>query len=270
MEQTDAEDLYLIARVNINVADIRRENKFRSERISQALFNELVEISDNRDNYSRVRTADNYEGWIADHFLTEHDSFGNETSFLVTCSLAKAYERPDPDSRRLTAIPYGCRLYGELEGDFLRISADRYGVLFIPLKELVKADKKAALLAPDARNIITEAEKFLGAPYLWGGRTFFGFDCSGFVQCIMRRFGVDLPRDSKDQKKRGKEIKRSEIRAGDLLFFPRHVTLAVSGNCMIHSSTSNGGVAYNCLDPGNPLYSEYYDKNFNMARRVIE
>jgi cell wall-associated NlpC family hydrolase len=123
-------------------------------------------------------------------------------------------------------------------------------------------------LALNADNLISEVEKFLGAPYLWGGRTFFGIDCSGFVQCIMRRFGVQLPRDSKDQRKKGTKISRSDIRAGDLLFYPGHVTLAVSDMMMIHSSGSNGGVAYNSLDPRSPLYNKFFDKNIETVRRI--
>jgi cell wall-associated NlpC family hydrolase len=120
---------------------------------------------------------------------------------------------------------------------------------------------------PDSAGISREAGKFIGAPYLWGGKSFFGVDCSGLTQMVMKRFGVDLLRDSRDQITQGIEVRRDDIRAGDLLFFPNHVGLAVTKDLMIHSTGRNGGVAYNSLDPDSPIYSEYHDKNFISARR---
>lgn len=267
MEQEDAEDLYLTARININVADIRRENKFRSERTSQVLFNELIDVLEEGDEYSRVRCRDNFEGWIDKRFISRHDSFDSYESYVVISNLAPGYGNAEIGLRRVTSIPYGCRLYGEIEGEFIKVDSNRYGDFFVPFGNL--ANDKDAHLSFTTDNLIAETEKFLGAPYLWGGRSFFGIDCSGFAQCIMGRFGVELPRDSKDQRNQGPEIAREDIQPGDLLFFPRHVTIAVSDSLMIHSSLGNGGVAYNSLDPGSSIYSEYFDKNLQTIRRVL-
>ncbi len=260
----------LIARININVADIRREPQFRSERTSQALFNELVDILEEEAEYCRVRTGDQYEGWIAKQFLTGHDNFDGQGPFTVTSNLASAFEKADPASRRLTSIPYGCQLFGADLGEFLKISSERYGVIYIKQSDLSGPDGINKEYDSKSNDLAAEAEKFLGAPYLWGGRTFFGIDCSGFIQAIMKRFGILLPRDTKDQIRCGEDVKREEIREGDLLFFLRHVTLAISGSLMIHSSLSNGGVAFNSFDPQSPVYSKYLDESFVAARRVLE
>ncbi len=255
--------------ININVADMRSEPDFHSERISQALFNEEVEILETGDEYCRVRSLDGYSGWIAGQFLSEYQKPKAEGPFLVSSALAPAYENRDPKSRRLTSIPYGCVLYGEASNSYLQAESKRYGDYFVPLSHLSGPGLETRTLIMDTDNLVRETEKFLGAPYLWGGRSFFGMDCSGFSQAIMKRFGVLLPRDTKDQVKAGREVKRDEIRAGDLLFFPRHVTIAISDTLMIHSSLSNGGVAYNALDVNSPLYSEYLDEKFISARRVV-
>jgi hypothetical protein len=272
-QQTQAESLkktQIFARVNINVADVRAEPKRRSERVNQALFNELVEIIEKEERYYRIRQGDGYEGWIRKQFLSAHDRFQGDGPFIVINNLAPAFAKLDMSSKRTTSIPYGCLLYGREIDGFLEIITERYGELFINSNDYMEIDKFYSDAELDSANIVNEADKFLGAPYLWGGRSFFGIDCSGFVQIVMSRFNIALPRDSKDQISAGIEVKREDIRAGDLLFFPRHVTLALSEDLMVHSTPSNGGVAYNSLDPESPIYSRYHDESFITARRVSE
>lgn len=260
----------MIARININVADIRREPQYHTERTSQALFNEPVDVLEEKEGYCRVRMWDQYEGWIADQFLTEHDGFDDQRPYTVVSNLASAFDKPDPASRRLTSIPYGCQLFGVLIGEFFKVSSERYGDIYVNRSDLSGPVDINVKYNSRTNDLEMEAEKFLGAPYLWGGRTYFGIDCSGFVQIIMKRYGISLPRDTKDQIQCGKNVKREEIKAGDLLFFPRHVTLAVSRSLMIHSSLSNGGVAYNSFDPESSVYSKYLDESFKTARRVLQ
>lgn len=260
----------LIARININVADIRREPQFHTERTSQALYNELVDVLEENAGCCRIRSWDQYEGWIAGQFLTEHNDFDGRESSVIVANLASAYEKPDPSSGRLTSIPYGSQLYGTDTGEFLKISSERYGEIYISKSDLSEPDTINRKYDSETNDLASEAEKFLGAPYLWGGRSFFGIDCSGFAQTIMKRFGISLPRDTKDQIECGEEVNREKIKAGDLLFFPRHVTIALSDTQMIHSSLSNGGVACNSLNPQSPDYSKYLDESFITARRVLK
>ncbi len=259
----------MISRININIADIRAEPKFQSERTSQTLFNEIVEVLDEQDGYLRVKSRDGYIGWIAAQFTSEYKKYESKKSYLVISNLAPGFAYPDIESARIVYLPYGCSLYGEEEDGFLKIITERYGEIYVRLGETLTLTSPLEPFRPNGDFIKNEAEKFLSAPYLWGGRSFFGIDCSGFVQTIMRRFGWELPRDTKDQINCGIKIDRKSIRNGDLLFFPRHVALAVSKREFIHSSSSNGGVAYNSLDPERPIYSEYLVKNFIVARRVI-
>jgi len=260
----------MISGVNINVADIRAEPRFQSERTSQALFNETVEILDEQDGYLRVKSWDGYIGWIASQFTSKYGKYRSDKTYLVISNLAVGFTYPDIDSARIVYLPYGCRLYGGEEGGFLRISSERYGEIYVRLTDTLCLTNPLEPFLPDRGSIINEAEKFLSAPYLWGGRSFFGIDCSGFVQTILRRFGWEIPRDTKDQIKFGVGINRKNIRNGDLLFFPRHVALAVSKREFIHSSSSNGGVAYNSFDRKSPLYNEYLYKEFKTARRIFE
>lgn len=255
--------------INVNVADVRSDPDFHSERTSQALFNEEVVILEKRDDYCRIRSGDSHSGWIASQFVSEYRKQKGEGPFLVSSGLAPALEKENPQSRRLTSIPYGCALYGRISESSLQVESERYGRFFVPLSDLSGPGLETQTLILETENLVRETEKFLGVPYLWGGRSFFGIDCSGFSQVIMKRFGIFLPRDTKDQIKAGREVRRQEIKTGDLIFFPRHVVIAISDTLMIHSSLSNGGVAYNSLNGESSLYSRHLDKSFISARRVV-
>jgi cell wall-associated NlpC family hydrolase len=93
------------------------------------------------------------------------------------------------------------------------------------------------------------ADLFLGTPYLWGGATRYGIDCSCLIQISWRACGIDCPRDSDMQfEEIGEEITRDEIARGDLVFWKGHVGLMSSEDMMIHANAHHMAVAYEPLD----------------------
>jgi gamma-D-glutamyl-L-lysine dipeptidyl-peptidase len=257
------------SRVNINVADIRKEASQLAERTNQVLYNELVDIIESGNTMSRVRSLDDYEGWIGNQFISSHDNFTGDGPFILIVALANAYEKPDRLSRRAAFIPYGCKLYGKLNDSWLDIQCERYGSIYISQSDFIDSSRQKFPMEQSRELLIREVEKFLGVLYLWGGRSFFGLDCSGLAGLIASRFGVSLPRDTKDQIGAGSKVSRDEIRTGDLIFFPGHVALAIDNKLYVHSSRSNGGVAYNSLDPASPVYNANHDQTFIEARRIF-
>ena len=123
------------------------------------------------------------------------------------------------------------------------------------------------IISGGAQAILDSAAQHLGTPYVWGGTTPSGFDCSGFVQYVFRANGVSLSRTSQQQFRNGVSVNKSDLRAGDLVFFTTygpgatHVGIYVSNNTMIHSGSR--GIVYT------DITNEYYAPRYLGARRVL-
>jgi cell wall-associated NlpC family hydrolase len=159
-----------------------------------------------------------------------------------------------------------------------QFSFQRLGV-FILLFILISgcaASRRAKLRAKQVDQVIATARTFTGTPYKWGGATRSGMDCSGLLINSFRTINISLPRESADQALMGEKIKMKQVQEGDLLFFATgkkrrqvtHVGLVtdVKGKenvRFIHASSSLGVIETN-------LYTEYYQKRFRFARRIID
>jgi len=127
----------------------------------------------------------------------------------------------------------------------------------------------AALKAkPTASQIIATAKKYIGVPYVWGGSTPSGFDCSGFVQYVFSRHGISLPRTSKEQYGIGTSVSKSDLKAGDLVFFNTegsgvsHLGIYIGNNQFIHASTSKGVII-------SSLSNTYWAPRYYGAKRIL-
>ena len=119
-----------------------------------------------------------------------------------------------------------------------------------------------------AAAVIATAKKYIGVPYLWGGATPSGFDCSGFVQYVFKAHGISLPRVSRDQYTAGYAVSRSNLKPGDLVFFNTsgsgvsHLGIYLGNDQFIHASTSKGVIIAQ-------LNSSYWSGRYIGARRVL-
>ncbi|MBA2706472.1 MAG: C40 family peptidase [Gemmatimonadaceae bacterium] len=126
-----------------------------------------------------------------------------------------------------------------------------------------------------ARRAVATGDEYIGVPYVWGGSTPRGFDCSGFVQYVYREHGVQLPRTSRQMAHAGKGMRAqlASLREGDLMLFRGktgvigHVALYVGNNRILHSSSSGRGVRYDDLSSKR---GSYYRSHLVAARRVTE
>ncbi len=202
----------------------------------QLLFGDVVTIADEQDGYSSVTSSkDGYSGWIS----TEHlGSIEPQTHWIVAAS-THAYEKPDIKSPDQLSLSFGSKIRALSEQDgFLETASG-----FIPRVHAVPAYSRLT-------DPVAAAELFLGTPYLWGGNSRFGLDCSGLVQAALLACGIPCPGDSGDQEREvGEVVPAGEsARRGDMLFWKGHVAWVAAENLLLHANAYHMAVALEPMD----------------------
>lgn len=266
--------------VRVSVADVREEPDQRSELFSQLLLGDQVTILDSGERWLRCRLSDGNEGWMHRGFLAHGKSaIADRTTgdLLGVRALATAvYEEPDTRTRPLLVLPDGVQVAA------LKLVRHWYEVL---LPTGIRGWSPARYLRPlieippaSGSAIAEYARLFIGVPYLWGGTSSFGFDCSGFTQHIFRVFGIALPRNSGQQAIVGEAVDPgpdySALQPGDLLFFAdtgrvNHVAISLGGATVAHASIGNGQSAIDDLLPGMEHDNPRLAGMFHSARRIV-
>jgi len=241
--------------VKINVTDLRSEPNFRAERINQAVLGDEVTVLEEKNEWVLIQLNDGYKGWNQSRHLLEVSRLKKFTH-IVSGEIVNAYKKPDKNSEILTKIVFNTKLIvDKFQTNFACVELFT-GQGWIDSNELMAMEEQKILSRNNIEEMIQVAKRFIGVPYLWGGKTPFGFDCSGFIQTLFNFFCLRIPRNTKEQIKMGREVK--DLLPGDLIFFPRHVGIYCGNNEFIHASLSNGGVAISTLSG-----------KFLAARRMI-
>ena len=214
---------------------MRAEPKDTSELVSQVIYGESFKIIEQRANWSLIKLSfDNYKGWIDNKQLVEI----NQTVYDLTISEDNIYssdliEFIQINNKGLLTIPFGSTLN----------SIKLFDHFF---------DGNTTKTIQPKRNLVKTSLLFINSPYLWGGRTPFGIDCSGFTQMIYKINGYKINRDAKDQVNIGASLSFiEESEPGDLAFFDNkegdivHVGIIMEDNHIIHA---HGQVRIDRLD----------------------
>lgn len=220
----------------LSVVPVREKPSDKSQMVNQLLFGETVKIIDILKNWLLIEGEGNhYEGWVDGlqiHLVGKdvYDGLKKEDPVFLALPYMKAKY-----SGGSVLLSLGSRLpfFGDNE-----FEADGISFGFEGEPEIYQGKKSQ-------KEVVVLAKKYLGIPYLWGGRSYFGLDCSGFTEVVYRTCGYQLPRDSSDQAQEGKIVGFiDEVQAGDLAFFDNeeeqivHVGILLSHSQIIHASGS--------------------------------
>lgn len=257
--------------VKTSVANLYSKPSFTSEMVSQALMWELSKILDKKDNWYKIRQWDQYESWTHKFYTTEINPDVLSSKYTIHNRLEWVYSKPNNQSSIIGEVLFGTEIpLVEKNGNWLTIQ--------FPNKKTGYINVQNVTFDGDLRKrIISISKNFLGIPYLWGGKTSKGFDCSGFVQTVFKFCGINFERDSSQQILNPDLIETGFIDAnpGDIVFFKTdkdvdHVAIALGENNIIHCS---GEVKIDSLDSNNPncnqeLLQNYY-KTFSIKDLLI-
>jgi gamma-D-glutamyl-L-lysine dipeptidyl-peptidase len=233
------------------VAPLLAGASVRAEQVTQLVLGETAIVVEHSGEWCRVSThADSYDGWIHSGYLQELD----ESAVAEWRSRAQGWSEGALVRVDDTDIPLPLRARVILDGGRVILPDGRRGEVS---SGSVRPNNEVRLEAETKAPEHWAVEHFMGSPYLWGGVTPWGVDCSGLVQTTFAARGVSLPRDSAEQAGCGEHIPLDQIEPGDLLFFRgeashgiTHVAFAGEGDTLVHSTLPCGGVLIESWLPG--------------------
>jgi hypothetical protein len=254
----------------LSVVPGRKEPSHASEMVTQLLFGEHYEVIEEKEGWVRVRNDfDSYTCWISarQHNRIPEPIFRKIRSTSPHFTAEPVQQVRDVEKRRAFPVLIGSALPLFENGSFV-----------IENRHFSFQGKTAALKNAHSggNEIEATAALFLNAPYLWGGRSYFGIDCSGFVQTVYKLNGVKLPRDAAEQVSQGKALDFvEEAEKGDLAFFDNetgkivHVGIMLGDEKIIHAS---GSVRVDKIDHFGifNLETKKYSHNLRVIKRVIK
>ena len=206
-------------------AALRRLPSHDARQDTEALFGEHVTVYDIEEGWAWGQLEfDGYVGWLSANALSAP---GAAPTHKVCVPRTLCFPAPDVKRPPLAALPMGALLAIARQDERFAITASGWHVPEVHL----------APLKARAGDFVAVAEMFLNAPYLWGGKTALGIDCSGLVQVALQAAGHACPRDSDMQELAlGKPVSLTEMRRGDLIFWKGHVAIARDAESLIHAN----------------------------------
>jgi cell wall-associated NlpC family hydrolase len=219
---------------NLSVVPLRRIPSDKSEMVSQLLFGEIFTITDSMENWALIHNDfDGYEGWVDKKQFRILSEIETEQNVLNESSIC--------------TVPISSFLHNDgsvLHLSFGSILSNIYTDPSSKLDDLLHNNGDFQIIQePDKTKVIAFAKQFTNAPYIWGGKSIFGVDCSGLVQLVFKAAGFQLPRDAGQQIDHGSLISFIEqAEPADLAFFDNdegqivHVGILLNQNQIIHAS----------------------------------
>ena len=276
--------------VNLSVANLRSKPSVSAGLETQALMGMPLKIFKQEGHYFFVQTPEKYIKWMNAGALAlmtqeEFDAWSKSDKVIFIGGFGYAYAKPDPKSLIITDLITGNILKRiNTDGDFTKVNLPDGSPAFVLTEKIMNYQDwlDSRLLSPE--NIEKAAFSYMGAPYVWGGTSGKGLDCSGFTKNVFFQNGIMLPRDASQQVHVGKEVpldkNLSNLQKGDLLFFGRkatankkervtHVGIYLGNGKFIHAGVDKAKVAVESLFEGTPDFAENRLKSLLRAKRIV-
>jgi len=232
--------------VATNLTGLYEKPTFGMPLSSELYFGTEVEVLEEKHRWVFTRQRDGYLGWAYKPYLAEGDSLA--ATHLVLAPAIELRAELEANSEVITRLVSGTGVVvGETSGDWARVIANQTGwmpaVLLRSAKDFPQTDEARRA------KIVEDSARMIGVPYLWGGTSGNGIDCSGFVRLLHHWIGIETPRDADMQHAAAKPVE-PPFEIGDLFFFAEgdgdrkvtHVGISLGGWKMIHSSRGRNGV----------------------------
>lgn len=273
--------------VRLSVANMRSAPKHSAELSTQTLLGSPLRVYKKKGDWYYVQTPDDYLGWLdKDGFTlmadTTYAAWMQAEKVIVTAESAKVYTAAIQDDRTVSELLPGNIL--QKTGTIGKFTQTRFPdgrTGYVLTANLADLPTWAANTVADTTGIFRTARRMTGSPYLWGGTSVKGTDCSGYTKQIFFENGILLPRDASQQVKVGELVEKdttlSNLLPGDLLFFGRaatdkkkeavrHVAIYLGDGKMIHSA---GNVKIESLRRGDPDFAEDRFDTYLRAKRIL-
>ncbi|MBM3124277.1 MAG: hypothetical protein FJZ87_04290 [Chloroflexi bacterium] len=243
-----------------NLTGLYEEPTFGMPLTSELTFGTDLEVLEEKERWVFTRQRDGYLGWVYNQYLTS-DTIPTETHLVLSPSV-EIHTEPERSSEILSRLMSGTGLsIAQSQNGWAYIRAHVSG--WIPMDALRPVSDHPKTLEARRRTLVGDSSRMIGVPYLWGGTSGNGIDCSGFMRLLHHWIGIDIPRDADMQAEAARPVKPPH-QVGDLFFFGdgeglrriTHVGMSLGGWRMIHSSRARNGVYVDDLEQNQTLMNK--------------
>lgn len=247
--------------VSVPMAPMTASRDAEGEMTSQLLFGERFNVFELEGGWAWGQCElDSYVGYVPDACVSHAST--TPPSHKVTALQALIYSAPDLKARPVGALPFGAMAtMTGVDNNFAALDVGGW----TPVNALRPASEPAPMW-------VTTVERFKGAPYLWGGRSPAGFDCSGLIQVALQSAGLECPRDSDQQMATlGREIsENAQLRRGDIVFWKGHVGVMTSPTKLLHANAHHMEVAEESFEAARTRIGEKEFGEVLMIKRITQ
>ena len=273
--------------INISVANLRSNPKHSAELATQAILGTEVNVLKKDSDWYLIQTPDEYLAWVDAGGIQLMDEkslsqWATSNKIIYTNTYGHAYDLTNTNKRVSDLVAGSLLKVLEEEGGYYKVQFPDGRIALVSKEEASDYTSWVSSLSYDADSLIETSKSLMGVPYLWGGTSTKGVDCSGFTKTIYYMNGMVIPRDASQQVHTGKSIDSiadfSKLDKGDLLFFGRkatdstlekvvHVGMWIGDNQFIHSSNM---VRVSSVDNNALNFDEYNVSRYLRTQRLLK